>query len=316
MNVAIIGAGLSGIFASEYLSRRGIECTVFEKTDGSFHHQGVLRFKNKMVPQYLNADWEEIEIAKGFLYKGQVYNSATIAMNNLYSRKTTGEYHKRSVMSDSTDTKRYILTSEPRLGENCRYNCKISGIEKGRLFLDSDMGKIPSSPFDFIVSTVPIYSAAELCGIPVFEEFKLKTIHSAIANLDVPSTIFQTLYVIDPEISIYRVTIHRRQIIVESVSPVDYDECDKVLKHFGINMSLKFQFAAWTGGVGKIVPINDIERRKLILKMTQKFNVFSFGRYAVWKPRLVLDNMLGDIERIHKMMRMMEGERQYESQLG
>ena len=42
------------------------------------------------------------------------------------------------------------------------------------------------------------------------------------------------------------------------------------------------------------------------------YNIFSLGRYSIWKPGLMIDDVLNDIKRIENMINMNEVRRYYE----
>jgi hypothetical protein len=52
---------------------------------------------------------------------------------------------------------------------------------------------------------------------------------------------------------------------------------------------------------GKIAPIEESLRRRFILHLTDKWNIYSLGRFATWRS-LLLDNLVDDIKHIEKMI--------------
>jgi hypothetical protein len=50
----------------------------------------------------------------------------------------------------------------------------------------------------------------------------------------------------------------------------------------------------------KILPIDNDERKRFIAWATDNFNIYSLGRYATWRPSLLLDDLVQDIRLIEK----------------
>jgi hypothetical protein len=48
----------------------------------------------------------------------------------------------------------------------------------------------------------------------------------------------------------------------------------------------------------KILPIDDGLRREFIYWATKEFNIYSLGRFAVWRPGLLLDDLVKDVRLI------------------
>ena len=52
---------------------------------------------------------------------------------------------------------------------------------------------------------------------------------------------------------------------------------------------------------GKLLPIEEKVRKEFILYLTQKYNIFSVGRFATWR-QLLLDDIVDDINVIDNMI--------------
>ena len=50
----------------------------------------------------------------------------------------------------------------------------------------------------------------------------------------------------------------------------------------------------------KILPINDRDRKAFMHWATDKHNIFSLGRYATWRPGLLLDDLVNDVRLIDR----------------
>jgi len=60
----------------------------------------------------------------------------------------------------------------------------------------------------------------------------------------------------------------------------------------------------------KILPVSDNERKRFMIWATEQFNIFSLGRFATWRPGLLLDDLVNDIRIIH---RLAKGETAYDA---
>ena len=50
----------------------------------------------------------------------------------------------------------------------------------------------------------------------------------------------------------------------------------------------------------KIQPIDETARKQFLAWATDNFNIFSLGRFATWRPGLLLDDLVQDVQRIEK----------------
>jgi hypothetical protein len=76
----------------------------------------------------------------------------------------------------------------------------------------------------------------------------------------------------------------------------------EVMFDFGIDgMSYKSQLVEQK--YAKIVNCDDRARRKFIMWATDKHNIYSVGRFAVWKEGLLLDDVFQDIKKVQRMIR-------------
>jgi len=92
-------------------------------------------------------------------------------------------------------------------------------------------------------------------------------------------------------------------------------ELDKILKScFGLLEDYITNISVYKQNIGKILPIDDSVRKYFILTLTERYNIYSLGRHAVWKP-LRIDDLLKDIEQIKKLISLRERSREYESHL-
>jgi hypothetical protein len=78
---------------------------------------------------------------------------------------------------------------------------------------------------------------------------------------------------------------------------------DEVVDFFGIDpkqfiredVNVKHQL------IGKMVPIDDHLRKEFMHHATSRYNIYSLGRFATWRP-ILLDDVVDDLTVIEKMM--------------
>jgi hypothetical protein len=132
---------------------------------------------------------------------------------------------------------------------------------------------------------------------------------------------YVSLYVPDPRENFYRISITGSKLIIEYAFPFgDFSEdiifevnawgpqhrdivaAAKLLGFKVEDLSLdavkvkRSQYA-------KILRCNDNLRKKFIVWLTDKYNIYSLGRYATWRPELWLDDFVNDVRQIISMVR-------------
>ena len=64
----------------------------------------------------------------------------------------------------------------------------------------------------------------------------------------------------------------------------------------------------WTNGklkeqkYAKILPIDNRERKRFIAWATDTHNIYSLGRFATWRPGLLLDDLVHDVRVIQRIV--------------
>jgi hypothetical protein len=117
------------------------------------------------------------------------------------------------------------------------------------------------------------------------------------------------------------VTVEKNRVMAEITGYESFAHisCEKIINNalsvFGIPQRFIENVTSYVQHNGKIACENDDYRRALILHMTEKYNIYSFGRYAIWK-QIRADRLLGDIEKIRKMISASEVGREYHLKLG
>jgi hypothetical protein len=112
---------------------------------------------------------------------------------------------------------------------------------------------------------------------------------------------FLTVYDANPNTLVTRASITGSQLIIESTTA--NEELGKAvllrgLDLLGVSGARIFNVETQRQAYSKIAKIDEAKRKRFISWATVKHGVFSLGRFAVWKPGLLLDDVLGDAQRI------------------
>jgi hypothetical protein len=102
--------------------------------------------------------------------------------------------------------------------------------------------------------------------------------------------------------------------MMECVNGWNPDEREAILTCFGLDEGQVGPTEVYKQEHGKIKCINDDVRRAVIMDLTERFGIYSFGRFAVWRS-LRADQLAEDIERIVNMTRASDITRKYREKL-
>lgn len=295
----IFGAGMAGLLAANVLQR----CRpVIHEAQPSLpnNHSALLRFRSDACSLATGIPFKKVEVHKAISYRGQLLSQSSIALNNLYSFKVTGRTVSRSVVNLQAG-ERFIAPENfiSLMAKNLdiQYNSPL-GEEINSRTPDSAPA-ISTIPMPVLMGLVKWKNA------PKFEARKIWSVSSRIESCDV----YQTIYYPEHEKPYYRASITGNRLIIEyAEQPLNQDkDCLDVLHDFGIepynasNTELKEQ------KYGKLVPLEDPSLcRKFILYMTDRYRIYSLGRFAVWR-QLLLDDVCHDIGVIQKLIECRDG---------
>jgi len=336
MEILIIGAGLAGRIAAGALSvLPDAKITVIEKEPaGTKTHHAIMRLRDPEVCRLLGVTPKEIKVQKRVaeVINGSFEDAylittdkAEILANNTYSRKLYDEIGYRSIgtLGDHTRWLAKIPIGIP--AQSVMYSTRLISVRNGCVTIGTNgrnPPEISSLPYDFCVSTIPmpslISALPEATGLsPVLPEFKRKSVPITVVRrkVMVRSSVHQTLYVPSLVLSTYRVTLQEQEIIYESTNgPPDDSEQYMLANQFGIRSTELGEQEVFTQPMGKMLPIDEDLRRMAIMTLSQSYNIFSFGRFAIWKP-IRTDHLVKDIEVIKRMMTIEDKRRSYESRI-
>jgi hypothetical protein len=323
MRVHIIGAGLAGLLAGNLLKRSGHDVRIVEmqKTIPN-NHSAVLRFRSPIIGDTLGIPFKSVMMTKATV---PAYNPVADAI--AYAYKCSGVYRNdRSLPIGVVREERWIAPHDliPRLSvrltsDEIVLDCKIS--------IKDHFKAIPETP---IISTIPMPVLAKQLGynhLPEFQSVSGFNIKARVKNCEA----YVSLYVPDPLYDFNRISITGDELIVEYANKLPRIADDEKVKSdlqiaamllgldpddlynwqesamlLGLDPDDLYNWQVKAQQYAKIQPIETGARKRFIAWATDNHNIFSFGRFAVWKPGLLLDDLIEDIRKIE---RWLEGDR-------
>jgi len=292
----IVGAGLAGLLAGTML--RGEHYGIVEKAISlPNNHTTLLRFQRTDVADVTGIQFKRVKVFKTYTpWKNPIADAMA------YSKKTNGSYLARSILNTSNEpATRYIAPGDfiDRLQNKCG---KITfGIDG---FSDTRGHKA--------ISTIPMPVLMDLVGWkkPEFRSVRGFYFKARVRGADA----YWSIYTPDPAFLPYRISMTGDVLMVEMARDPGYGDfvCERLIAEVcsicGIDQEDVCEPIFSEQQYGKILPIDENERRKFIMHMTEKYGVYSLGRFATWRPGLLLDDVVNDVRVIQRLAASNNGE--------
>jgi hypothetical protein len=263
------------------------------------NHSALLRFRSSVVGDAVGIPFRKVKVLKTVdAWRNPVADAL------MYSMKCTGKAELRSILSaDGKMEDRYIAPEDfiPRLakqvGDKILYDVAIS----------RQLG------FKKIISTIPMPVMMDLLDWKDKPEFAYTGGWTITCDLPDHVNVCATVYLPSPDLSPYRASITDRKLIIEISDRMARLEKEKEFCRLAINGSLKAlglcvmqehvmeHYAIKRMKYAKIVPIDDAIRKRFIIWASEEWGVYSLGRFATWRPGLLLDDVVNDVRQIQKM---------------
>jgi hypothetical protein len=300
----IIGAGLAGLLAARLLKHHS---PVIHEVQPELpnNHSAVLRFRTDKVAVATGIPFTKVKMIKHYIpWLNPVADSLS------YARKVSGVTRSdRSITSASLEPQeRWIAPSNLVMvlaaGANIEFE---STVNKPSLEILHLVGGAT-------ISTIPMNALMKLLEYPHIPEFKSISgynIRTRLENCDA----YVSLYIPSPEYEFSRISITGDELIIEfqgEVSNIDlvyFDYVIDALRMLGIDMGdgkepkLAEEPEVKKQTYSKILPIDEGARKHFMHWATVNFNIYSLGRYATWRPTLLLDDLVKDISLIDKWIK-------------
>jgi hypothetical protein len=292
--ITVVGAGMAGLLAAAMLRsdcRRVIE--VNEKLPNN--HSAVLRFRSSLVGDTLGIPFKKVKVLKDIVpWKNRIADALS------YSFKANGTYTLRSSVTARGDVEeRYIA---PLDFISRMENHVHSEIQYGSFFVPEDYKTVP------VISTMPMPALMKLLGWKHAHRVKFGYVDGYNINATLPDVdAYCTLYIPNPDYKFSRISLTGRMMTIECPKQaVEFAEMDedikRSLKLLGLS-TVKVEGAVLKKQqYAKILPIDDDLRKQFILWASQAHGIYSLGRFATWRPGLLLDDVVNDVRVIQRLI--------------
>lgn len=286
----IIGAGLAGMIAAHAF--HGMQ--VYEAGARKEGHKALLRFRTEGVSHLTGVPFKKVRVHKGIWSSGG-FHKPTIQLANHYAQKCLGHLRggNRSIWNiESVD--RYIAPED--------FYDRLADQLGSRVHWESEIEDVRATT---IISTAPMPVNMALAGLEVPElEFDRSPIFVQRIRLK-QCELYQTVYFPDLELPLYRASITGDLLILEYTHQPDDKEreyCEwEVRRAFGITLRDPERLEGVSQSYGKIAPIDESLRRRVVSSLTDGKRIFSLGRFATWR-NILLDDVVDDISVIKRLI--------------
>ena len=288
----ILGAGLSGLICGALNAQAHIH---EQNRSDVVSHKAVLRFRDDKIARALGLSFRRVTVRKA-IWSNAEEAAPTPRLANQYSLKVRGIIGDASIWNMAT-TERFIAPEDLHAvladlcGDRVHWNSVVTTTILNELI---EQGPIISTiPIPNLLSTLDIAEPFAFRYAPIFVD------RYHVSDCDV----FQTVYYPDAQFNVYRATLTGKLLTIESVAPIVDDETDEVIYSLGIDSRVEVEpvGANHRQSFGKISPVDPGLRKALLHRLTERYGIYSLGRFATWR-NILLDDVFEDIAAIRRMM--------------
>lgn len=297
--IIIVGAGMAGLLAGCMLRSDCAE--IIEKQDEiPNNHSALLRFRSSVVGDVLGIPFKKVQVLKTIApWRNPLADALA------YAKKCTGSYTLRSSLSAKSEMEQRFTAPDDFI--NMMSKRVQAPMKFGKALQFSHRVK-EDGP---VISTIPMPLLMDALGYNG-ERPHFPYIHGANINATIEGVnAYATLYVPNPDIPFNRISLTGDKLTVEFANTnsglVSFDEKTQMTQ--AINMlgmrskdTVIRDVSISDQKYAKILPIDDNVRKRFILWATEKHNVFSLGRFATWRPGLLLDDVVNDVRVIQNII--------------
>lgn len=291
---------MAGLLTANML-RRYIPTVMEAQPELPDNHGALLRFRTEAVQNATGQLFQKVMVNKAIKHDGKLLKETNLRLNNMYSLKVAGEVMGRSSMNLESGY-RYIAPDD-----------FIATMARGvNIEFGKRLTELPDVFDKQIISTIPMPVLMDVVGWSK-PEFKFLPIWTYKAQIENPPTkVYQTIYYPDGDTPWYRASITGNQLIVEYTVELTagqgHSDANHVLEDFGI-YALPGQWILLSTDAspvkyqhyGKLLPIDERERQEFILHMSDKYGVYSIGRFATWR-QLLMDDIVNDVKVVERFI--------------
>lgn len=295
--ISIFGAGLAGLIAARMLADRHPK--VYERQEGlPNNHHALLRFRSSIVGDVTNVPFKKVKVRKAVVSDpcGNAIKDSAI-----YSLKVTGKLHERSI-GDLSDAERYIAPND--LVQRLASTADIEyGVDFKQWFEANDDGDF-GLPMP-LISTLPVPAMMEIFEWDrraQFTSIQGWTLKSKIKS-ELECSINGTIYSARKKDDWYRVSLTGDSLMIEGAGEVpDAQSLDLVLRQGLFHLGLSRDHLEWITIIPakyqKIAELDSEGRedvKRFIMWLSEEHGIYSLGRFATWRPKLLLDDLVKDV---------------------
>jgi len=283
------------------------------------NHKALLRFRTSAVGDLCGVPFQKVKVLKCVASDN---NDAASAME--YARKVTGEYSLRSLSSSFTTeiVERFIAPDDciERMGQplvagfSVAFATDVTEISSGHLQI-TDLESAPPSGRTVqrngpIISTMPMPKLMDLLQYqgerPKFRYRSGFTVRFNVKNANAHATV----YIPSRHVQAYRASITGNHVMIEYACDLfgaDLDVIDNAIEiadeYLGISPhDIDGAVLIHPYHYAKIAPIDEDLRRSFIVWASMHYNVYSLGRFATWRPGLLMDDVVNDVRVIDRLI--------------
>lgn len=281
----IVGAGMAGLLAANMLRSSNI---IESQPQLPNNHSAVLRFRSSLVGDVLGIPFRKVNMMKTVLpWRNAVADSLA------YSFKNTKMWRSdRSVNAGTVFEERYIAPT----------NLIERMAEHSSITLNKDGNEILKDPDWPVISTIPMPVLMKILDYQhdvTFNYIHGTNIRARIRDCDA----YASILVPDPARAFTRLSIAADELIIECPkNDIKEEEEDLILADacfiLGIKTTALYDVEVYQQRYAKINPIDDDARKAFMYWATTEHNVYSLGRFATWRPGLLLDDLVKDVRKI------------------
>gem|GEM_PF-1652410 len=295
----IVGAGLAGLIAGYAFP--GVPIAEAAPR-GAAPHRALLRFRTDAVSRLTGIPFRRVRVHKGVWSLGQ-YTDPNPQLANLYARKCLGFVSgERSIwnvepadrwVGPETLIEQMTEALAPRIEFDLQFDFAQWGATR--------------APGRAVISTAPLAHALAAIDMhpahaPVLRRAPIWTrryrVHAADAH--------QTVYFPDHNLATYRASLTGDLLIVELRENLPDEtmqrELTTIVRALGLHAEDVEPIDASEQRHGKILPLQDDERRGLMARLTIEAGIYSLGRFATWR-NVLLDDVVHDADVVRRLLR-------------
>jgi len=294
-SMLIVGAGMAGLLAGNML-RKHKPLIIEAQSSLPNNHSAVLRFRSSVVGDVLGIPFKKVSMIKAAIpWRNPVADALA------YSCKNSGHYRSdRSIIAGLVHEERHV--APPGLIAQMAEPFKACS-DNPIAFNSPFNGQTDRKAHPCVISTMPMPRLMEILQYPLRDGIKFsatagQNVRAKIPNCDA----YVSLMVPDPDLPFSRVSLTGDELIVECLGDnADGWSASEIIDHalvlLGITEDPK-EISSTPSRYAKINPISESDRRDFLYWATDTHGIFSLGRFATWRPGLLLDDLVQDVRKI------------------